>query len=325
MSFMQGSPLPDVTVTRTTEEEAPSYYTDYLEKLGAAGETALGIPSTDLVAGMDPLQTQGYGALPTAAGAYGDLFGEAETAAKGFGGITSQDISAFMDPYQQSVVDELGRLSALNVQRSVLPQLKAGFVGSGGLGGQRYAGALGQSLADIQLGLQGQQAGLLSKGYQDAVANAFKQAQEERQAATTQADLAELAQQLGLSEVGALVEGGAQKQAFEQSQIEAPLKTAMNVAQLMRGYQIPLDTTEIEKGPKPGAYGTSTFQDIGSILGLIGAYGGKAPANANPLSIAGYGAKEITDFLKGIDLGFGGSGVNPISESELNAIIDAAN
>ena len=322
---MQGSPLPDVTVTKTTEEEAPSYYTDYLEKLGEAGETALGMEDTKRVAGMDPMQTTGYTGLPGAAEAYADLFGKAETAAGGFGGISAANISDFLNPYQSGVLDEMERRSALNVQRNLLPQLKAGFVGAGGLGGQRYAGALGQSLADVQSSLTGQQSELMYKGYQDAIANAFKQAQEERAGAEAQANLAELAQELELAEMAALIEGGAQKQAFEQSKIEAPLKTAMNVAQLMRGFQIPLDTTEIEKGPKPGAYGTSTFQDIGSILGLIGAYGGKAPANANPLSIAGYGAKEIVDFLKGIDLGFGGSGVNPISESELNAIIDAGN
>jgi hypothetical protein len=44
----------------------------------------------------------------------------------------------------------------------------------------------------------------MSKGYQDAIANAFKQAQEERQAAGAQGELATLAQTLGLREVGAL-------------------------------------------------------------------------------------------------------------------------
>jgi hypothetical protein len=34
----------------------------------------------------------------------------------------------------------------------------------------------------------------MSKGYQDAIANAFKQAQEERQAAAAQGELATLAQ-----------------------------------------------------------------------------------------------------------------------------------
>ena len=321
MSFMQGSPLPDVTVTKTTEQETPDYYTDYLEGLAGAGETALALTGAELFEPKTALQTSGYSKVPTAAGAYSPLMTMAETAGKTFGGIGATDVAAFFDPYEEGVLAELDRLSAQNVQRNLLPGLKAGFVGSGGLGSQRYAGALGQSLADVELGLAGQRAQLMSKGYQDAIANAFKQAQEERQAAAAQGDLATLAQELGLLEAGALTKFGAEEQALGQAEIEAPLKTAMNVAQLMRGFQVPLDTTEIEKGPKPGAYGTSTFQDIGSILALVGAYGGNAPANANPLTLGGYGAKEIVDFIKGFDFG----GDMSQEEIDLNYIIDSAN
>jgi hypothetical protein len=309
---MQGDPLPDVTVTKTTEQETPDYYTDYLTSLSGAGETALGLTGEKLYQPKTDLQTTGYGMVEDAAGSYGDLMDLAETAGKGFGGIGATDISAFFDPYQTGVLNELDRLSAQNVQRNLLPGLKAGFVGSGGLGSQRYAGALGQSLADVELGLSGQRAQLMSKGYQDAVANAFKQAQEERAGAAAQGELAKLAQGLGISEVEALTRFGAEEQALGQAEIEAPLKTAMNVAQLMRNYQIPMDTTQIEKGPKPGAYASSPFQDIGSILSVIGAYGGKAPGDANPLTLAGYGAKEIGEFIKKLDFGTGSNipGVN---------------
>jgi hypothetical protein len=310
MSFMQGDPLPDVTVTKTTDQETPDYYTDYLTDLSKAGETALDLTGAELFEPQTAMQTSGYSKVPTAAAAYSPLMGLAETAGKGFGGIDATDISAFFDPYQTGVLNELDRLSAQNVQRNLLPSLKAGFVGAGGAGGlgsQRYADALGQSLADVELGLAGQRAGLMSKGYQDAIANAFKQAQEERQAAAAQGDLATLAQELGLTEASALTKFGAEEQALGQAEIEAPLKTAMNVAQLMRGYQIPMDTTETEKGPKPGAYASSPFQDIGSILSVIGAYGGKAPGDANPLTLAGFGAKEITDFIKGINFNSSGT------------------
>ena len=305
MAITQGDPLPDITKTTTTEQQAPDYYTDYLTDLSKAGETALDLTGADLIEGYDPLQTTGYGMVEDAAGSYGDLMDLAETTGKTFGGIGATDVAAFFDPYQTGVLNELDRLSAQNVQRNLLPGLKAGFVGAGGaggLGGQRYADALGQSLADVELGLAGQRAGLMSKGYQDAIANAFKQAQEERQAAAAQGDLATLAQELGLTEASALTKFGAEEQALGQAEIEAPLKTAMNVAQLMRQYQIPTTTTEVEKGPKPGAYASSPFQDIGSILSVIGAYGGRAPGSADPLTLAGYGAKDIFKFLKDLDL-----------------------
>jgi hypothetical protein len=310
MSFMQGDPLPDVTVTKSTDQETPDYYTDYLTALSGAGETALGLTGAQLYEPQTDLQTTGYDAVEDAAGSYEDLMALAETAGEDFGGIDATNISDFLNPYKKGVLDEMERRSALNVQRNLLPGLKAGFVGSGGSGGlgsQRYAGALGQSLADVQSNLTGQQSEFMYKGYQDAIANAFKQAQEERQAAGAQGELAALAQKLGLTEAEALTRFGAEEQALGQAEIEAPLKTAMNVAQLMRGYQIPMDTTEIEKGPKPGAYASSPFQDIGSILSVIGAYGGRAPGSADPLTLAGYGAKDIFKFIKDLDLNSSGT------------------
>jgi hypothetical protein len=318
MAITQGDPLPDITKTTTTEQQAPDYYTDYLEGLSKAGQTALGLTSTDLIEGYDPLQTTGYGMVEDAAGSYGDLMDLAETAGKGFGGIGATDISAFLDPYQTGVLDELDRLSAQNVQRNLLPGLKAGFVGSGGLGSQRYAGALGQSLADVELGLSGQRAQLMSKGYQDAIANAFKQAQEQRQGAAAQGELATLAQTLGLREVGALTGTGAEKQAYGQSIIDAPLKTAMNVQGLLRGYTVP--QTELETFVGPGEQGQYQQSDLANIMGILSLLGAATGNLSNVQSgqtgltqLAGTGlskaVNEIGDFIGDIDFGniFGNS------------------
>lgn len=298
MSFMQGSPLPDVTVTRTTEQELPEFYTDYLKDIAKAAEGPLSKTGAELVAGYDPLQDLGFGQYEPAARSYVPGLSAASQLARGATGISPERISEFMDPYRQSVVDEMGRLSAQNVQRNVLPQLRAGFVGSGGLGGQRYAGALGQSLADIQLGLQGQQAQYLSKGYQDALKAAFDELSAERESAKLQADLAKLEQALGLEGAEALTKAGTARQAYEQSILDAPLKTATTASQLLRGYQIPLDTTEIEKGPKAGAYGQSDFERIAGILSLIGAYGGQGDKNTSSLTFAGRGLENVFDLGK---------------------------
>jgi hypothetical protein len=292
-SFLQGEPLPDVTTTRTTEQQAPEYYTNYLASLSEASKAPLGMTGAELTAQYDPLQTTGYGQYETAAGAYMPGLTAAQQLARQATGVTPERISQFMDPYQQSVVDEMARLSAQNVQRNVLPQLKAGFVGSGGLGGQRYASALGQGLSDIQLGLQGQQAAALSKGYSDALRAAFDQLSAEREAAGLQAELGALGQELGLTGAESLTKAGAERQAYEQSIIDAPLKTAMNVAQLMRGYEIPMLTSERETGPKPGAYGLSDFEKISGILSLVGAYGGKGTDKTSPLQFAGQGLESI--------------------------------
>jgi hypothetical protein len=272
MAITQGAPLPDITQTTTRTDTAPAYYTKYLEDLSAAGQGALQRPPGEQIAGYDPLQTQGYGALPTAATAYQPgLTAAGQTAATAAQGLTPERISALMNPYQQQVVDEMARLSQQNLQRNLLPGIKAGFVGSGGLGSQRYAGALGQAMADVQANLTGQQAGALSKGYSEALKAALDEGQLRNQAARTQAEIAGKEQELGLTGAGALTKAGAERQAYEQARIDAPLKTASNVAGLMRGYQLPLTQQERFVGPKSGMYQTSDLANILGVLSTLGA------------------------------------------------------
>jgi hypothetical protein len=75
MAITQGDPLPDITKTTTTEQQAPDYYTDYLTDLSKAGETALDLTGADLIEGYDPLQTTGYGMVEDAAGSYEESHG----------------------------------------------------------------------------------------------------------------------------------------------------------------------------------------------------------------------------------------------------------
>jgi hypothetical protein len=273
MSIMQGSPLPDITQTQTTATAGPEYYTNYLTDLSQAGQTAMGRSPTEMVAGYDPLQDLGYGQVEGAAGAYKPgLTAAGQTAANVAGGITPERLNALMNPYTQNVVDEMARLSQQNVQRNVLPMLKAGFVGGGGLGSRRYAGALGQSMADIQSNLTGQQYGALSKGYSEAMRAALDEANILNQAARTQADIAGKEQELGLTGAGALTKAGAERQAYQQSILDAPLKTATGASALMRGYTIPTTQTQTFVGPKGrDYYQKSDLENILGIISLIGA------------------------------------------------------
>jgi hypothetical protein len=70
MAFTQGAPLPDIKQTTTTQDNAPSYYTNYLSGLSQAGQTAMGKTPQQSVAGYDPLQTMGYSNLPAATTSY---------------------------------------------------------------------------------------------------------------------------------------------------------------------------------------------------------------------------------------------------------------
>ena len=272
MSITQGRALPDVTVTTTKTDTAPDYYTDYLKDLAKTGETALGRTAAEGIAGYDPLQTQGYGMVENRAGSYADYLKDAKsTAGEAAAGLDTARITALMDPYRTNVVDEMARLAQQNVQRNVLPSLKAGFVGGGNLGSQRYAGALGQTMADIQSNLTGQQYGALSKGYGEAMRAALDELGIQNQAARTQMDLGKTAQELGLTEAGALTKAGAEKQKYEQAKLDYPLQTAIQASGLMRGLQMPMTQGETRVGPLAGAYETSDLSNVLGILSVLGA------------------------------------------------------
>jgi len=300
MSITQGDPLPNVTVTTTKTDTAPDYYTDYLKDLAGAGGTAMGRTAEQGVAGYDPLQTTGYGMVESGAGAYKDFLESAEkTAGTVAGGLDTSRIGQLMDPYRTNVVDEMARLAQQNVQRNVLPSLKAGFVGGGNLGSQRYAGALGQTMADIQSNLTGQQYGALSKGYSEALKAALDELSVQNQAARTQMDLGKTAQELGLTEAGALTKAGAERQAYEQAKLDYPLKTAQQVSGLMRGLQVPMTQGETRTGPlSRDYYAQSDLSNIMGILSLIGSASGGAGLD-RVISAGG----SFLDYVRGVTSG----------------------
>lgn len=285
MAFTQGSPLPDITETTTKAQTAPGYYTDYLSGLSQAGLGSLykssidatGKPiqqlktGADLVAGLDPLQQYAFAGTPAAAAQYKPTLASAATTAAGVaGGISPERIQNLMSPYTTGVVNEMARLQQENLQRSLLPTLKAGFVGTGGLGGERYATALGQMGADVQRNLLGAQTGALEKGYSSALQAAIQEMGEQTKAAQVQQNIAKAQQELGLGEMGALQKAGTARQEYEQARLDAPLKIAKQVSELMSGKTVPLSTTEKFVGPKAGVYGLS---DLGSILGVMSTLG----------------------------------------------------
>jgi len=270
MSLFQGTAPPNVDTTKSTATTAPGYYTDYLSGLAGAGQQGLAKSPAELVAGFSPLQQQAFGNVQNAATSYMPQMNEAQaTAGLGAQGITQQSIQNYMNPYAQNVVGEMARLNQQNLNLNLLPNLKAGFVGTGAGGSQRNAGALAQFLAQNQANLTGQQSGELSKGFSTALGAAQQQAQIQNQAAQIQGQLAAQQQQLGLAGNKAVMDAGAQQQALEQSRINAPLVQAGNVAQLMRGYTIPTTSTEKYSGPA-AAYGPSPLAQIGGLGTLLG-------------------------------------------------------
>jgi hypothetical protein len=298
MSFLQGEALPDVTQTTKTADVAPDYYTNYLTQLSNTGQTALNKSPTDLVAGLTPMQNQGFNAVPNAANAYQPgLAAAGTTTALAGQAMSPEGVQNFMNPYTQNVVDEMGRLSQQNMQRNLMPALTSGFVGTGGLGGQRYANALGQMGADVQSNLTGQQMGALSKGYDTSLQAAYNQGNLQNTVGQQQAQQAGLAQSLGLTGANAMTKAGSEQQAYLQSLLDSQVKNASNVSGLMRGFTVPTSQTQTKVGPLPNAYGLSDLQQIAGTLGGLGALKMDALGNLKTDTLGGYVLKEGFDFL----------------------------
>jgi len=301
MAFTQGDPLPDVTKTTTTVQNAPSWYTDTAKALGTAAQSNIARTGAQSVAGLDPLQTKGYGQIGTAAGSYVPGLTNAEgTANQAALGINYNQIQDYMDPYRNQVVNEMARLGNQNFQRNVLPGLAGQFVGTGGMGGQRYANALGQSAADFQSDLVGKQYGALSSAYKDAVNAAKAQSELQNQAALTQGKLAGQEQELGLTGAGALTKAGGELQKYQQSILDAPALNAKNASDLLRGYTLPTDQTVKFVGPDAGSYGTSDLSNILGVGSLLGGFKDKS-TGSDFMNWLGKNAGSLgSDALKGL-------------------------
>jgi len=188
-------------------------YQDVETGLGALA-TAQNMAALSSQADLQPATAaigQGFagltGAQQLALGAAGaDFAGSQALLGAGIGGFRpGQETAAFMNPYQQSVIDEAMR--QINRQGQIAQQgLSAQAVRSGAFGGERE----GVQRAELERGLMEQKAGtianLLNQGYNQAQANAmasFEQQQQRRmQAGQTVGQQAAQQAQLGQAAAG---------------------------------------------------------------------------------------------------------------------------
>jgi hypothetical protein len=305
-SLTQGSPLPNITQTATTTTQGPSWYNQYLQDIAGTGSGAL-TKATEtpqsMVAGFSPLQTTAFANAPGVATAYQDPLGKAETAAgEAAQGITPGAIQSYMNPYTTNVVDEMARLSSENMNRSILPGLRAQFAGTGGFGSKRYAGATGQTLADIQANLTGAQQGALSTGFTTAADLANKNAQTKILASNALNQQAGTEATAGAQGLKDLTDLGALQQAREQAVINAPMTAASQAGNVLSNLKVPTTVGEIKNAPVPGAYSNSPLSQIAGISSLFASNAGGTSA-ASGLLRSLLGQENYDNLLKGGVLG----------------------
>lgn len=285
-SLFQGEAPPNVQTTRETAAVAPQYLTNYLTQLAQQGQQSLGTldpatgqysaptqeqlktAGTPYVAPLSQLQKDVAAYAPEALMRYQTPMDAALTAGQAGAGVEQADITKFYNPYEKAVVDDMATRSATNVQRNLMPQLKAGFVGSGGLGSTRYANALGQTMGDVNTSLLQEQNKAKMTGYQSALDAALREMSGQTQAGQMLGTLGAQEQQAATTGLKTGADIGAIEQAQNQALINAPTTMASNVAQILRGYTYPTVTTEKYDGPA-SSYGPSVLSQIGGLGSLI--------------------------------------------------------
>lgn len=317
MSLFEGSAPDPVELSKTTETKVPDYLTNYLTALSEAGMSALGTVKTgadgtktvtpytkdELVADLPDfyktLMTPAAGAtLPGLSDLtrYQSAMNDALTAGQSAMGVDASDISKFYDPYQQEVIDEMQRQSDINLQRNVMPALRALGVGiSGGAAGNRRTFDIsGQALADVASGLQAQQTAARSAGFKQALDAALREQGQQSSTASALSSLGTAEQNAATAGIKSLADAGAAKLAYDQSKIEAPLTRALNVNKIMQGYQYPTTVSET-KEEIPTTMSSSPLTQIAGLSSLLA---------SGTQSESGWLNKIINSIFKGVETRF---------------------
>ena len=274
-ALFQGTAPANVSTTTTaTTGLAPGFsdYQSYLNNLANAGNSALAIPSNQLVAPLSSNQTSAFAAAPTAAQTYqaplSTATGALSTAA---GGITTSQINAFYNPNVAAVNKSLEQANQQNINTTVLPALQALGAQTGNTGSSRLLNATGQTLGGLQAGLLAQENTNNANAYNTAVSNALTEQGNLTNAANVGGNLAVSGQNAANSALTEQSTLGAQQQAQNQAIINAPLTQATNAAGLLKGYTVPTTSTTNYNGPA-SVYGPSQASQLlaaGSLLNSL--------------------------------------------------------
>ena len=320
-TIFEGQPLPNVTTTTT--DTGPSWFTNPVTQASNLATTQMGKTAATGLAALDPLQKAGYAATPGAASSYiPGLTAAEQTASSAGSAMNPTDVLNYINPYINSVTNEQARLANQNFQRNVLPGLSGQFVGTGALGSQRFASALGQTGADFQANLTGQQNKSLADAYKSALDASYNRGQLQNAVAQTQGTLAGKEQQLGLTGAAANTAAGAAQQQYNQSVLDYPITNAQNSLKFLSGLQVPTTRTTVGPGQQ-GQYSQSPLNQtigLGSLLGAIAGGGGQGSTGQ-----AGGNISQLVSWIKSNLPSASGDGT--MTDAQVNALyggLDAA-
>lgn len=164
--------------------------------VGAFNPYAQASSGMSSVAAFDPLANaamniSGTGAFAPYAQKAGAL-SAAGAAAPGLtqaGGNVYDIVGNYMNPYTESVVNEIGRLGQENITRNLAPAAVSGAAGTGQFGSRRGAQVLGSTIQDALADVSGKQSQALFTGYDQATKAAQSDMARQLQAAVAAGQL----------------------------------------------------------------------------------------------------------------------------------------
>jgi hypothetical protein len=304
------------TITSTSTTALPEWYNQYAQSLLGRAYSTTSEPfqtyNAPRVAGFTPDQQQAFQMARSGIGSYQPFINEgaatirqasgqnATTAAQPFltagTGTFPQSAQAYMNPFQDAVVNNIGTVAARNLSENLLPQVNRTFTGGGTFGGSRSAEFTNRAVRDTQEAALREQAGLMRQGYTDAAA-IFGQDQNRalqagnvagnlansdlyRQvnAGQTIAGLGSTMQALQQGDVAQLAGIGQQQQNLGQTsanlafqdferQRDFPWMQTERLAGIGANLRVPTSQSNTAPGPN------TTSQNLGAILAGIGALG----------------------------------------------------
>jgi len=116
--------------------------------------------------------TAGAGNLASSATSAGNITTSANPYLTAAGKAAYSDVSNYMNPYQQNVMDVIAKQGARNLSETLLPQVSDQFIRAGQFGGNRMGEFGARALRDTQEAILAKQSEFANQGYTQAMANA---------------------------------------------------------------------------------------------------------------------------------------------------------
>jgi len=262
----QGTALPNITTVQKQATATPTFYTDYLNQLAKQGASAA---QNAQFVGPTALQNQAFDLTRENVGSYSPALDAATNLATQAGAYNAAEAAGrYMNPYTESVVNELGRVGRSNIEKYLAPSATSAAVGSGQFGSKRGAEVLGQAINTGLSNLNLAQSQALQTGYSQALAAAQQEQQARLAGSQRFSDIANQRQALGLGDINAAATIGEQQRALEQNYQLFPMQQLTSQAALLRGQTIPTSTASSYTGPIPGAYNASPLSQIAGLGAL---------------------------------------------------------